>query len=178
MTVYFVRHNNLIKIGFTEDLEKRFQQIKATTPVSVEFLGHMPGDKNVEAHLHQIFDAFRFSGEWFAENESLMSLIFLLAIKEMPAKAATPKFRKRLKNDDAWSAEARRAREFAAHRWPMASHQVRTKNLAALLGWGERRVRSLYQDEDSATLRAVELEQLNAVFTTDAETMMPERQEN
>lgn len=173
MSVYFVRHGSLIKIGFSSHLRQRIGEIIAGIPGTVEFLGYMPGDRDMEAHLHGVFSAQRFSGEWFAESPALLGLIDTIAVKEMPSpEVPTPSIMKRLDQDDAWHQASERLRVWAALRWPQDNHRQRMANLQALLPFSRRRVRALYHYEPGMTLRTMEAEAL-AELMDDAETMSP-----
>lgn len=159
MSVYFLRHGSLIKIGFSSDLPKRVGAIISGTPGNVVFLGHMPGGREVEAHLHGVFAEQRFSGEWFMESASLLALIRTIAIPDMPPIASdTPGALKRRDNDDVWHQQSERVRDWAANKWPSLSHRQRLAELQAIFPFSRRRTRALYHYEPGQTLRAFELE--------------------
>lgn len=91
MSVYFLGHQDLVKIGFSEDVRSRFAQIKnggATRDVS--FLGYMPGDRDLEKHLHHKFSAHRAYGEWFRSTPELLAMIDAVCDKQMPSSAKVP----------------------------------------------------------------------------------------
>jgi len=48
-------------------------------------------------------------------------------------------------------------REYAGNRWPTLNHKGRIARLAGHLGFGHRRLRSLYQNEPGVRLRADEM---------------------
>jgi hypothetical protein len=84
MSVYVLRSDNLVKIGFSDQLSTRVHTIIQAAMVPVEFVGHMPGGREVEAHLHSLFADRRFSGEWFVESREMRILFDALLIPKMP----------------------------------------------------------------------------------------------
>jgi hypothetical protein len=172
MTIYFLRHADLIKIGFTSHLQTRMKSILTAVPGGAELLGHMPGERDVESHFHAVFAADRFSGEWFAVSDRLLAVIDAIAIKELPS-VDMPKLIHREEQDQAWRVVSKRVRAAAARRWPDLQHQHRMDAIAALLGWGSRRVKALYNAQPGMVLRDHEARDLQALLMTDAETMAP-----
>lgn len=65
--VYFIQPvaGGLIKIGYTDDIYKRFRQIQYHSPIPLHVLGVVPGDKVLEIGLHLSFIKERHHGEWF-----------------------------------------------------------------------------------------------------------------
>jgi len=59
--------------------------------------------------------------------------------------------------DDMSATASAMLRDYAADRWPTLNHKGRMSRLAYKLQWTFRRVRSIYQNEDRARLRADEL---------------------
>jgi hypothetical protein len=165
MSVYFLRHQALIKIGFSSDLPRRIRAIISTIPGEVEFLGHMPGGREVEAHFHDCFADSRFSGEWFAETPALSALIDAIALREMPAESPEPSALKRLDNDEVWRQQSERVRHWASLNWPALSHKGRLAELQRMLPFSRRRVRALYNYEPGQTLRAFELEAIDELMS-------------
>jgi len=73
--VYFLLSNNLIKIGFTIDVQKRISCIRTMSPSPVKLLGFMEGGRDKESALHKKFASTRMHGEWFKKTDSLLNLI-------------------------------------------------------------------------------------------------------
>lgn len=74
MTVYFVAQTTtptLVKIGQTDDLGSRLQQIAASFEDGVDLLATAPGGRETEAFLHHLFDPERVEGEWFTRTKAL-----------------------------------------------------------------------------------------------------------
>lgn len=59
-----------IKIGFAKDPQYRLAQLQTGNPEPLVIIALIPG--NVESYLHQLFEHFRISGEWFHPNEELL----------------------------------------------------------------------------------------------------------
>lgn len=160
MTVYVLRSDNLVKIGFSENIVKRVGAIVSATPVPVEFVGYMPGGVEVEKHLHTIFSATRFSGEWFVETPSMRSLFEVLLIKGLPAAPVRTRISKRPEPGIDIASASAKLRERAAHRWPTHSHAERVAFSATELGWNISRCRDVYYAARRASLRAFEVQEL------------------
>lgn len=58
-------------------------------------------------------------------------------------------------------------RIYAGRRWPTMNHKWRKARLASLLGMNERRVKSIYEAEDTARLRADEEARITALIEGD-----------
>jgi len=69
--VYFIEAVglDLVKIGYTEELIRRFKQIRTSCPVPIQLVGFMNGDRSLESHLHRQYKDFRREGEWFHANQ-------------------------------------------------------------------------------------------------------------
>jgi len=63
--VYFIKSGPLVKIGFTTNLATRMEKIRNGNPHELTLLGSMPGTDDSELFLHQMFSAYRTTGEWF-----------------------------------------------------------------------------------------------------------------
>jgi hypothetical protein len=55
-------------------------------------------------------------------------------------------------------------RSYAGHRWPTMNHKWRKARLASLLGMNERRVKSIYEAEQTARLRVDEEARIKALL--------------
>lgn len=161
MSIYVIRYGDLLKIGYSSDLAARVRAILWGIPGKVAtFVGHMPGDLEVEAHLHLRFEASRFSGEWFRETDELLAFCEIVLTKELPAVAPrVTGSRKAVAS--AVSLETRQAlREYAANRWPAQGQEERVKLLNKELGWLLSRTKSFYHGDYRAVLRASEADQI------------------
>jgi len=146
MSIYVLRYGDLIKIGFSGDLSSRVQWIMAAIPGEVAFVGHMPGDREVEQHLHGRFEEERFSGEWFVNSERLRAFCDAALTPELPERV------------DRRTGGNRRRREYPQYAldlrvlgrdmWPETDHKERIALLAPVLGWTNSRTKKLYYGED------------------------------
>jgi hypothetical protein len=165
VSIYFVRFDSLVKIGFTDDLRGRFSALQTGIPVALEFVGHMPGDKAVEAHIHALFSTSRRRGEWFEMDERIGQFIALVLTPGLPAVARKTRTAPLAAASQAeWKAYSGKLRALAAARWPGDTHRHRQLMLVADLGWSNRRVRSLYDDDGYGRLTADERNALDALI--------------
>lgn len=157
MSIYALRHNDLIKIGYSSKLVNRITQLIAMIPGKVDFLGHMPGDRDLEIHLHQRFSDYRFQGEWFVSNDDIEQFCRIALTPDLPEPPRVVPKSLRAASDDEWLQLSVRVRKAAALRWPEANHTERKSALSELLGWNLRRVRSLYEAQHSCRLKNHEM---------------------
>jgi hypothetical protein len=73
--VYFIqcRLTNLVKIGFSQDPEKRLAKIQSDSPGEMSLMGVVDGDMSVEAALHERFAKHRARGEWFHGADEIIA---------------------------------------------------------------------------------------------------------
>lgn len=67
--IYLVRaENGLIKIGYSEDVQRRFNLLNTSSPVALELLWFLKSARAraIEAKLHNLYASKRIRGEWFA----------------------------------------------------------------------------------------------------------------
>lgn len=67
--LYLIRaENGLIKIGYSEDVQRRYSLLNTASPIALELLWFMESARArlIEAELHQRFASKRVRGEWFA----------------------------------------------------------------------------------------------------------------
>lgn len=76
MSVYFIEHNGLIKIGFTKynQVENRLNQLRKYDPGEYNVLGFINGATQVEERqYHSMFSKSRVRGEWFLKDEAIIA---------------------------------------------------------------------------------------------------------
>lgn len=73
--VYFARSGDLIKIGFTGDVRSRMFRLQASSPAPVELLATVPGGREIERFLHQMFRENHMHGEWFKPDETMLAMV-------------------------------------------------------------------------------------------------------
>lgn len=70
---YFIRSGQLLKIGVTNDLRKRFTTYQLHNP-TCQLLGWIEGD--AEPKLHTLFrQSLRYRREWFIASKALLKII-------------------------------------------------------------------------------------------------------
>ncbi|WP_455271206.1 GIY-YIG nuclease family protein [Rhizobium herbae] len=160
MSIYVLRSDNLVKIGFSDNLRNRVQAIVATVPVPVEFVGHMPGGRDLEAHLHEIFDASHFSGEWFVETEAMRSLFDMVLIPLMPIPETQEEIKRTAEKTDTQKI-SQQVKDAAVERWPTKSKSEVINALAIDLGWSRTRAKDFFYADPRIALRAYELQEVD-----------------
>lgn len=75
MPVYFIQFGSdgPVKIGFTRRVERRFREIKASSPFPLVLIGVcLEGTREMEATLHRKYKNYRMHGEWFSPEKSII----------------------------------------------------------------------------------------------------------
>jgi hypothetical protein len=161
MSIYVLRSDNLIKIGFSDNLRQRVQSIVGLVPVPVEFVGHMPGDREVEKHFHDLFAASHFSGEWFVETEQMRALFSTILIPRMPRPEGALEVKRSAEKNSTQKISSR-VRDEAAIRWPNKAKSDVVFELAIALGWSKTRTKDFYYADHRLALRAYEMKEVEA----------------
>lgn len=65
----------LVKIGFSDDVPKRFRTLQASCPSLLFILGVVPGGRDVEREFHRRFAIYRRHGEWFDCRDGLAEFV-------------------------------------------------------------------------------------------------------
>jgi hypothetical protein len=92
--VYFIRdlETGLIKIGCSQDVQKRLLQVHYEISHPLELLGYIPGSHTIEQRLHQRFSRQRRNGlkpsgaghtrwEWFEPSPEMMEYLTILLLR-------------------------------------------------------------------------------------------------
>lgn len=161
MSIYVLRADRLVKIGFSEKIRSRVSAIISGSPVPVEFVGFMPGGRDLEAHLHERFSQSRFSGEWFVETDAMRDVFSILLTPGLPTLEST-KQAKRRNEREYQSTISSRIKEASSRRWPNTGVMTRLNSMAENMKWPLSRVKDAYYGNSRMRLRAVELEELEA----------------
>jgi hypothetical protein len=66
-TVFIIRCNDRVKIGFTDNLPGRLRVLKTACPYPIDIILTFEGDRKLEYFLHTLFADQRRHGEWFEE---------------------------------------------------------------------------------------------------------------
>ncbi len=76
--IYFIQsgNNGPIKIGYTENgIERRLAELQTASPYKLNLICYIEGSSVVERELHNEFDAYKTTGEWFTPSPELNSFI-------------------------------------------------------------------------------------------------------
>lgn len=74
--IYFIKPVDAegpIKIGFTENVAKRFAAIQSCSPLPLELIGYFAGEGRHETILHRLFREQRSHLEWFHPSPELVA---------------------------------------------------------------------------------------------------------
>lgn len=63
-------HTGAIKIGRTNNINRRIEELQTGCPYKLKLLVHLPGKGDIEHYLHDRLSDFRIrsNGEWFKEG--------------------------------------------------------------------------------------------------------------
>lgn len=74
--VYFIEDNiERIKIGFSNDPQKRLRELQTGSSNSLHLIGSIPGGKHLESKLHSNFAHLKLKNEWFHATQGLRGFI-------------------------------------------------------------------------------------------------------
>jgi hypothetical protein len=75
--IYFVLNTktNSVKIGTTENLNKRLPQLQTSSDDLLVVILTLQGDCELEKRLHLRFSEFRLKGEWFSFSEEVKRFV-------------------------------------------------------------------------------------------------------
>jgi len=73
--VYFISDGELVKIGFSLNVEKRLQQLSFEAGKPLTVLATVEGGPALERKYHEQFASYRVRGEWFRLTPELSSEI-------------------------------------------------------------------------------------------------------
>jgi DNA-binding XRE family transcriptional regulator len=76
--IYFIKQGDYVKIGFTNRFKTRLSQLQVSSPIKLEVLAIVEGDKSDELKFHNQFKHIASNGEWFMQCDELNSFINLL----------------------------------------------------------------------------------------------------
>lgn len=79
MTVYFItekgRLDSPIKIGTTDNLARRFEDLQKGSPVDLEVVAALEGGRSLELFFHELLASDRIRGEWFIRSEQVSAVV-------------------------------------------------------------------------------------------------------
>ena len=75
--IYFIRNivSGDIKIGFSDTPTKRLRDLQTGSADKLVLMKTIPGDKELEAQIHQQFSHCRLDGEWFSPTDELLEFV-------------------------------------------------------------------------------------------------------
>ena len=69
--IYIVKQLDYVKIGYTSRFKTRLYQLQNGSPVKLEVLALIKGDKVDEKNYHDAFKHLSSNGEWFFYNDEI-----------------------------------------------------------------------------------------------------------
>jgi hypothetical protein len=69
--IYFIQDKQYVKIGCTDNLDRRIKELQTATPNKLKLLLVMEGSFDTESTLHFLFASYRYRGEWFRYKDKL-----------------------------------------------------------------------------------------------------------
>jgi hypothetical protein len=76
--VYAMRSEDIVKIGWSRDPEKRLSKVNSDTPTTVQLVGYVAATIAQEAELHRLFAPWRMSNEWYRLVGPVAAFVTLL----------------------------------------------------------------------------------------------------
>ena len=73
--IYFIRQNDYVKIGYTENINSRLAQLQTGTPYELSVALLIPGSLEDEGELHKAFIDDKVRGEWFMLSDDMRDYI-------------------------------------------------------------------------------------------------------
>jgi hypothetical protein len=73
--IYFIKHTEYVKIGFTNDINNRLSQLQVSSPVKLFILGLIEGTVEDEYMYHLKFKNLHCHGEWFKYTDEINKFI-------------------------------------------------------------------------------------------------------
>lgn len=69
--IYFIRYDNMVKIGYSVNPMKRFHKMQSDFPFKLVLLNSFEGDVTLEKSLHYYYKDRHIRGEWFSYTEGM-----------------------------------------------------------------------------------------------------------
>jgi hypothetical protein len=73
-TVYFIKIGRAVKVGYTIHIDKRIKELRHASAEPMTVLACLPGDRELEKHLHRALSEARIMREFF-EEQAVRSLL-------------------------------------------------------------------------------------------------------
>ena len=99
--VYFIKCDDYVKIGYTDDVERRMNEIRTHVPTELVLLTTLKNaTRQTEREMHVRFAHLRHRGEWFLIDNQLMAVVDLIeggcVNLPLPAPRLTPRQQRKL----------------------------------------------------------------------------------
>lgn len=75
--VYFIGNNELVKIGFTDNIQQRVSDFEGSLPFKFQIFAVIEGDEAKEQFLHNFFRKFHVEREWFKLSDEIKDFILI-----------------------------------------------------------------------------------------------------
>jgi DNA-binding transcriptional regulator YiaG len=69
--IYFIRHTDYVKIGYTNDINRRMSDLQISCPVKIDLMALVEGDMAEESRYHEMFSNYYSHGEWFRFSKEI-----------------------------------------------------------------------------------------------------------
>ena len=63
--LYFIKCGEYVKIGVSENVERRFRDLESSNPSPLEIIYHGPGEADDEEFWHNVYKHRHHRGEWY-----------------------------------------------------------------------------------------------------------------
>lgn len=73
--IYFVKHTDYVKIGYTDDICTRLSDLQISCPVKLNLLALIDGGLDDEKSYHEKFKDIHSNGEWFKYTKELEEFV-------------------------------------------------------------------------------------------------------
>lgn len=72
--IYLIKSGEYVKIGFSENINKRLSILQTGNPIKMEIIDYKEGNKIDEGILHSLCKEFRIRGEWFKDCDQVREI--------------------------------------------------------------------------------------------------------
>lgn len=79
--VYAIECAGRVKLGFSEDPERRFNKVASDAPFPCHLLAYWPGSKADELDVQAKFRSARVHGEWFVATAEILEFVSAVGVK-------------------------------------------------------------------------------------------------
>jgi len=74
--IYFIAQNNsMVKIGYSQNINKRIKSLKTASPFPLLLLGYMEGNKKFEKEIQDKFRKYHMMLEWFKVCDEILDFV-------------------------------------------------------------------------------------------------------